>query len=52
MGAFKKRRGGLDPSYELKLIYYSWYMKKFVPNFVLKYTVYSWVELKKIANSD
>ena len=52
MGALKKREGGLEPSYELKLIYHNWNMKKFFPNFVLKHTVHFWVELKKIANSD
>ena len=52
VGALKKRGVGLEPSCELKLIYQSWYMNKFVPNFVLKYTVHFWVELKKIANSD
>ena len=51
-GTLKKRGGGLEPSYELKLIYHSWYIKKFVPNFILKYTLHFWVELKKIANSD
>ena len=52
-GCLKKRgEGVLQPPYELKLIYRSWYMKKFVPNFILKYTVHFWVEPKKIANSD
>ena len=53
-GCLKKegREGGLEHSYELKLIYHSWYMKKFVPNFILKYTVHFWVKPKKLANSD
>ena len=43
----KKRRVGLEHSFELKMIYRSWYMKKFVPIFFLKHTVHFWVEPPK-----
>ena len=52
VGALEKREGGLEPSYELRLIYRSWYMKKFVPNLILKYKLHFWVKPKKLANSD
>ena len=47
VGVLKKRGGVLEPSYELKLISHSWYMKKFDPNFILKYMIHFWIELKK-----
>ena len=40
----KKKQGELEPPYELNLIYPSWYMKKFVPNFILKYAVHFWLK--------
>ena len=51
-GCLKEEGSGAGTSYELKLVYHSWYMKKFFTNFVLKYTIHFWVELKKTANAD